>query len=183
MKTKHTIRERILRALESQAQSERRKKSRRIEQKFLRSKEYKSARVILCYASRPEEVQTDEIIKAALKDGKIVALPLTLIGEKKLICCKIKSLNELALGVHSVRQPRQDKAKKIPVEKIDVAVIPGVAFDKKLNRLGRGAGYYDRFLEALPTNIPKVGFAYKFQLVKYLPSLSHDVPVDKLISA
>jgi 5-formyltetrahydrofolate cyclo-ligase len=62
-------------------------------------------------------------------------------------------------------------------------VVPGIAFSQDGQRLGRGGGYYDRFLKRLPKKSLKVGLAFNFQIVKNLPSLSHDVPVDIVLSA
>ena len=60
-------------------------------------------------------------------------------------------------------------------------VVPGIAFDRQRYRLGRGAGYYDRFLEMLPRDIPSVGLAFDFQLVDCLPHHQHDIPVSHII--
>ena len=63
-----------------------------------------------------------------------------------------------------------------------MVVVPGVAFDKKNNRLGRGKGYYDRFLKMLPFSTPTIGLAFDFQIVENLPVKEpHDVPVSQVI--
>ena len=70
------------------------------------------------------------------------------------------------------------------LKNIDLVVVPGIAFDRLGNRLGRGGGYFDRFLAKLKKrNIPMFGLAFKFQVLKQLPVLSHDIPVTKLIFA
>ena len=69
------------------------------------------------------------------------------------------------------------------MEELDLAVIPGVAFDPNGNRLGRGKGYFDRFLHGLPPNIPRVGLAYDFQIVRKLPREDHDQPVHQVLSS
>ena len=178
---KEKIRKRILRALEEQSPQERRKRSTLIKEKLFRSKEYKAARVILFYLSMEGEVQTDEMIEAALKKKKRVAVPMTFVKERKLICAELDNLKGLVLGPYGIRLPR--KIKEIPAKEIDLVIVPGVAYDKGLNRLGRGAGYYDRFLKKVAAGVPKIGLAFKLQVLKRLPSLSHDVPVTRLISA
>jgi 5-formyltetrahydrofolate cyclo-ligase len=70
--------------------------------------------------------------------------------------------------------------KLVDPAEIDFAIIPGVAFDKKGNRLGRGKGFYDRTLHKL-TRAIKVGIAYEFQLIDSVPVSEHDIPVDKVI--
>ena len=63
-----------------------------------------------------------------------------------------------------------------------MVIVPGLAFDKHNNRLGRGAGYYDRFLSTLPTDIPTVGLAFDFQIIDRLPQQKeHDIPVSHVL--
>jgi 5-formyltetrahydrofolate cyclo-ligase len=73
--------------------------------------------------------------------------------------------------------------KEVPLEDIDLIIVPGIAFDKKNVRLGRGHGYYDRFLCALPNKTRTVGLAFDFQVVEHLPQDSHDIPVWMTIAA
>ena len=66
-------------------------------------------------------------------------------------------------------------------KKIDVAVVPGMAFDKEGRRLGRGKGYYDRFLRLLP-NTYKIGICFSWQLVDHVPTDEHDILMDQVLS-
>jgi 5-formyltetrahydrofolate cyclo-ligase len=61
--------------------------------------------------------------------------------------------------------------------------VPGLAFDKKGNRLGRGKGCYDRFLKRLPKKIPTIGLAFDFQILPKIPAKTHDISVNKVIFA
>ena len=70
----------------------------------------------------------------------------------------------------------------VDAERIGLVIVPGVAFDIKNGRLGRGKGYYDRFLEKLPPGKTTIGLAFDFQIVKDLPKDSHDIPVSKVIT-
>ena len=66
-----------------------------------------------------------------------------------------------------------------PADELDLVVVPGLAFDKRNNRLGRGQGYYDRFLKTLPRGVPTIGLAFDFQIVDTIPQRKeHDVAVD-----
>ena len=65
---------------------------------------------------------------------------------------------------------------------IDAVIVPGLAFDRLNNRLGRGAGYYDRFLSTLPKNVTTVGLAFDFQLTESLPTEAHDVRLQQVIA-
>ena len=61
-------------------------------------------------------------------------------------------------------------------------LVPGLAFDRSGNRLGRGKGYFDRFLKNLPGAVKKIGLAYDFQILESIPTFPHDIPVDLVIS-
>ena len=71
----------------------------------------------------------------------------------------------------------------VPTEEIDLVIVPGLAFDLKGNRLGRGAGYYDRFLKILAPEVPSIGLAFGFQIVEDIPVHLHDMPVFRVLSA
>jgi 5-formyltetrahydrofolate cyclo-ligase len=122
------------------------------------------------------------MIKHAQQMGKKVAVPV-IRGEDKLIASLLKnSDNALSPGPYGILQPRESR--ELSLEEIDLVIVPGVAFDKKGNRLGRGRGYYDRFLKDLTLRgIPSVGIAFDFQVVDNIPTLPHDLPVAKLITA
>lgn len=90
------------------------------------------------------------------------------------------SLVRSSLGI---LEPVRDENKVIPISELDLVVVPGLAFDKGGNRLGRGAGYYDRFLAKLPGRTLKVGLAFDFQVLNYVPAVDgQDVALDLVIS-
>jgi len=74
----------------------------------------------------------------------------------------------------------EPEGEKSSPEKVDIVVVPAVAFDLQGHRLGYGKGYYDRFLKK--TKAVKVGVAYDFQIVEKLPAEQHDIPVDLIIT-
>ncbi len=92
----------------------------------------------------------------------------------------LKNIRELAPGKWGIPEP----VMKIPVpsQKIDLVLVPGIAFDRRGNRLGRGGGYFDRFLSSIPQRIRKVALAYSFQIVERVPVTPQDVPVDEVIT-
>ena len=90
---------------------------------------------------------------------------------------------ELEIGPFGIKQPKKDQIKPINLEDIDLVVVPGLAFDRKNNRLGRGGGYYDRFLKKLPSSASTVGLAFDFQIVENLPVTSLDVKVQALLTS
>ena len=181
---KHKIRKEIKRKLSSYSGLEKNRKSGIIRNKLFNEEEFKKAKVVMFYVSLKDEVDTYLMIDEALKAGKRVCVPVILKEEKKLIAGEIHSrLNDLESQHFGIYQPRQDRVKEIPLEIIDLVVVPGVAFDRKNIRLGRGHGYYDRFLSGLPKKTKTIGLAFDFQVLEYLPQDPHDVPVSKIITA
>ena len=70
----------------------------------------------------------------------------------------------------------------IPPEQVDIVILPGLAFTRKGSRLGRGGGYYDRFLSILPLDTLKIAVAFETQLHQEIPTNSHDIAVDVIIT-
>ncbi len=136
------------------------------------------------YVSLRDEVNTLTMIDEAIKTGKKVCVPVILREEKRLIAGEIKDramdLEKQHFGIY---QPKEAHAKEVPLHNIDLVVVPGIAFDKDNVRLGRGHGYYDRFLSGLPGSTKTIGLAFDFQVVERLPKDSHDIPVWKTITA
>lgn len=133
------------------------------------------------YLALNAEVQTKEMISAAQKQGKIVAVPVCQGKKKQMIPSKIGLKERLKKGLYGLPEPR--KKRPLAIEDIDLVVIPGVAFDKKGNRLGRGKGYYDAFLQRLPAQTVTIGLAFDCQILPTLPLASHDIAVDQVLYA
>lgn len=182
-KLKQNIREKILRRLKTQKEDERHSKSLAIKGRLLSLPEFKRANVIMCYVSKDGEVETIPIIEAALERGKVVLVPVIKVRKKKMVVSEILDPDkDLVRGPYGIYQPKAHFEVFHP-RSIDLAVVPGVAFDRDGNRLGRGMGYYDKFLTRLRPGVTTVGLAFKFQVVKKLPTLSHDQPVTRLLTA
>lgn len=181
---KQQIRQNMLNRLKQQDKNERFKKSTDIGTELFSAKEFKQAKMIMFYASLDYEVDTLPMIDNALKDGKLICLPLTFTKDRSLKPYKVTSIKEaLIIGPYSIRQPRASLTDEVPINGIDLAIVPGIAFDRYGNRLGHGKGYYDRFLRRLPADVPSIGLAFDFQLTENLPLSSHDYPVTKVLSA
>jgi len=156
-------------------------KSNKIMKKLFSSREFKKAQIVMFYASKAEEVNTYTMIDEALKMGKKVALPHC-TSQKTIIPKEITSKDkDLEKGEYGVYEPKE-RCNNIEPKDIDLVIVPGLAFDKKNIRLGRGKGYYDRFLKDLPERISSIGVAFDFQIIGTLPKDSHDVPVSKVIT-
>ena len=180
--TKDALRKRLLIQLHSQKEEDRIKKSRVIEAKLFAMPEFQRSQTILFYASFDGEVETFAMMKHAQQLGKSLALPTVRKSPKKITPTAVSDLAALIAGPFGILQPSPSE-RALDVRSLDLVLVPAVAFDRSNNRLGRGAGFYDRFLGELPPDIPTVGLAFDFQVVDRLDHLaSHDHPVSRVIS-
>jgi 5-formyltetrahydrofolate cyclo-ligase len=151
LREKQRLREEILKKLKSQDKEELFAKSLAIEQKLFELEEFKKARCVIFYVSFGGEVYTHRMIDESMEMGKLVGVPCVIEGKEDLVLSLITDrARQLERGPLGVKQPRVGEIKPIQYEEMDLVVAPGVAFDKNRNRLGRGKGYYDRFLKKLP---------------------------------
>ena len=180
---KHGIRERILTLLRKQKEADKLQKSLIILKKLFALEAFDNAKTVLFYASFDGEVETFEMMAQAKKMKKSVALPIILMREEKIIPVLIDNfVEEIEIGPYGIQQPRYDHDKMLNIQGIDAVIIPGVAYDKKKYRLGRGKGFYDRFLNDLSKETPTIGLGFDFQVIDDIPHEEHDVPVDYVIT-
>ena len=181
---KKALRQRLLELIRNQKEDIRFKKSGLIKAALFKTPEFRAGKTIMFYSAFDGEVETLKMIKQAQTLGKKIVLPITIKKEKKIIPSLITNLEkDLIDGPYGIKQPKENIAQIIDACALDLVIVPGVAFDKKGNRLGRGEGYYDRFLKTLPQNTPSFGLAFDFQVVDCLPCIEeHDVPVSSVIS-
>ncbi|HLN63755.1 MAG TPA: 5-formyltetrahydrofolate cyclo-ligase [Symbiobacteriaceae bacterium] len=142
---------------------------------------FRQARTILLYQAFRGEVDTAAIAAAALAAGKRLALP-RVIKEPRGLVLHAYSGDPATLrrGAYGIAEPYPEWP-VIPLAAVDLAVVPGVAFDPAGNRLGYGGGYYDRLLPDLRQANPQavlIGLGYRFQLLPALPLDPHDIQLD-----
>ncbi|MGH9917800.1 MAG: 5-formyltetrahydrofolate cyclo-ligase, partial [Nitrososphaerales archaeon] len=155
--TKQALRAAALRKRRSVGPEELAALSSRVEANLLSTKEYKDATLLISYCAKEDEVQTRSIIERALAEGKRVAVIVTDVASKTLSFSEIKSFeNDLAPGAFRILEPKPDRIHPVSIAKADVVLVPLVAWDAKGQRLGYGAGYFDRAL-AGAKKITKVG--------------------------
>lgn len=159
------------------------RKSELIKERLFKERDFRNARCVMWYVSTEEEVDTRRMIEETLRMGKRVCVPVVLKGSRKMVVSEIKESGILHKGCYGIYQPKDSSVDPVPLEEIDLVVVPGVAFDRGNMRLGRGHGYYDRFLSDLPEDVTTIGLAFDVQLVEKLPQDSHDVPVSRTITA
>ena len=150
MKDKGSLRTHYLKLLKEQNKEDVARKSRLIAEQLWKLPAIQKARNILFYASMPGEVDTLAMIEKAFFYGKRVALPIVEQNQRKLIPTLISSMEDVHKGTYGIAEPHFDPDKAIALKDLDAVIVPGLAFDRLHHRLGRGAGYYDRFLSTLP---------------------------------
>lgn len=184
MKTKKEIREEIRRKLKRQGHEERSIHSRRIHRSLYRLEVFKKSKCLLIYVSLPDEVETLPVIEKCLSMGKRVVVPRMVVKKKELTLREVKNLKkDFKRGPYGVLEPKVDLTRKVLPKEIDCIVLPGLAFDPEGNRLGRGRGFFDRLLSRIASTVPRIAFAFPFQVVNHLPTEHHDRPIDILLSS
>ncbi len=184
METKAEIRKRILERRSSLTAEETEEKSKRIFSQLCALRSYKDAKMILVYMDYKNEVRTEAFIKNCITEGRRIALPkVEVYGSRMLSLYEINSLErDIITGYKGIPEPNSETLRKIEPTEIDLLVIPGVAFDPERNRLGYGAGYYDRLLPGTRFGSIKVGVAYSLQIVDKIPAGLYDIPMDLVIT-
>ena len=212
METKIEIRKRLLEQRNALSTEEVNEKSSALFERLCALKEYGNAKIVLAYMDYRNEIMTVEFIKRCMRNGKRVALPkvevknvmASSVSDKVLlvpdvalsVSDKVSLVPEYTLSVYEINEverdtipgfkgiPEPDSAglNKLDPKEIDLAVIPGVAFDYDRHRVGYGAGFYDRFLPMLRPDCIKAGVAYSFQLVDKIPSGRYDMPMDIIVT-
>ena len=140
----------------------------------------KDAQTIMAYYSLPDEVNTHELIDELVAEGKTVLLP-KVVDEEHMELRRYTGRQDLQVGAFHIMEPVGEPF--TAYQDIDVALIPGVAFDAQGHRLGRGRGYYDHFLSYLSplTIYLLIGVCFDFQKVPEVLTDAHDIPVDEVI--
>lgn len=163
------------------------------------SDRYREAGCILTYVSWRDEVDTRELIRRALADGKRVCCPKTDPEKKKMRFFRIGALEELRAGFHGIPEPDDARGEIDPGRDREsgatdggtLFIMPGCAFDKDRRRIGYGGGYYDRFLreagragdmKGLPEGCGKIALCFSCQILEELPEEETDIRPDLLLT-
>lgn len=145
----------------------------------LHSELYQKARTVLCYVGRPEEIDTMPLLHAALRDGKILALPLCTQEKGVMEARQIMGLGDLVSGQFRILAPKLQCPLVAP-EDVDLVIVPCASGSAKGSRLGYGGGYYDRYLPR--TQCPRVLLCRAKLLRDDIPMDEHDVVMDYLVT-
>ena len=180
--TKRQIRMRAIQRLQAQTKEARRRKSEVIWRKLARLAVFRRAKTVLCYVALPYEVDTWSFLQRMLEQGKRVVVP-KVSGQQLQLAAVNNLAAELAPGAFGVWEPLPAAARPVKPQAIDVALVPGLAFDRRGHRVGHGFGYFDRLLARLPSSTATVGLCFQFQLVDRLPTSPHDYTVQTVLAA
>jgi 5-formyltetrahydrofolate cyclo-ligase len=180
---KEEIRHQTLKNRNKLSEKERDEKSAAILERLFSFANFLEAKVVLFYVATKSEVATEEMIRKSFAHEKIVIVPWTDTKNRQLIPFKIEDFDrDLLPGYKGILEPDQSRTKQIPVDQIDLAIIPGVGFDTRGGRIGQGGGYYDRFIPTLNITTRKVSLAFECQIVQQVPMESTDKYVDIIIT-
>jgi 5-formyltetrahydrofolate cyclo-ligase len=150
-------------------------------QRLIQTREYARAEILMVFLSLPSEVDTTTLVLQAWRDRKRVLAPKVSWEQRRMLPIQINSLSddlrETALGL---REPADGVP--IPLANIDMVVVPAIGFDVKGNRLGRGRGFYDRFLAHRDWAGIACGLALEDQVLEEVPVSEHDARVDMLVT-
>ena len=178
---KSDIRKTILNKRNSISQLDIINNSRIINNSVISTKEYQSSLSIGIYYSIGSEVKTFDIIKHSLENKKEIALPRVIDSTKiqffKIMEDKFEKI-KFTKGKYGIFE---NSMSTTIIDKIDLLIIPGIAFDLKGYRIGYGKGYYDRFL-SLGKSKCIMGLSYESQIINEIPNNEHDIPVDIIIT-
>jgi 5-formyltetrahydrofolate cyclo-ligase len=149
--------------------------------KLMAMPEFQRAKAIMIYLPTPQEVDLGPIALRSWQEDKMVAAPKVSWDQRHMMPVVLRSLQSgLITGEHGIREP--EHGEPLPVDLLDMVIVPAVAFDRQGNRLGRGAGFYDRFLALPYFRGLAVGIAFREQVVPEIPVAEHDVPMHVLVT-
>ncbi|MHC5409803.1 5-formyltetrahydrofolate cyclo-ligase [Listeria seeligeri] len=177
MEDKRLIRERVLRNLNDMDKVEHRERSIKLAEKLFQLPEWKNAKIIGLTLARHPEIETETIILQATKEKKTVLIPKTYYPSRRMEFKFMNSVHPLIKSKFGILEPNE-LTETVSKEKIDLLLVPGVAFNKSHFRIGFGGGFYDRFL--IEFNGATVSLCFYEQQQEFVPE-SHDKPVSILI--
>lgn len=181
--TKDEIRSNIAKALAKLTDREIKDKTNRIEKRLFEFANFLESNIVLLYINSDCEVNSFKIIEKCLNYKKIVILPAFDTTKHEMKLMKIDNIDtDLTPGPRGILEPDASRCNAVPIECIDIAIIPGVAFDEKGGRIGSGDGYYDRLIPNLPITTRKVALTFEDQIIPQIQMEAHDKHVDIIIT-
>jgi len=181
MNTKPALRRQLREALAAMDDASRHAKSLAACGWIAGSPEFAGASVVMLYLSTPHEVDTASLALRCWQSGKSVVVPKVSWDQRRMLPVEITSLQTgLTTTGPGIREPDAGTGKPIPTDLIDLVIVPGLGFTPAGYRIGRGMGFYDRFLAQPEFVGVSCGLSFEEQIVPALPVLDHDVPLSML---
>jgi 5-formyltetrahydrofolate cyclo-ligase len=176
---KSLIRKMLREKLEAMSEEQRHQKSGEACGFLIRTPEFIAARVVMLYLSTALEVDTAPLALKCWQEGKQVVVPKVSWDQRRMLPVEISSLQTgFTTTGPGVREPVSGKP--IPTDFIDLVIVPGMGFTNTGYRIGRGMGFYDRFLAQHEFTGLSCGLAFDEQVVETVPVLDHDMPLSML---
>ena len=180
---KQEIREEIVHKVTSLQPDALAAKTKAVEDRLFEFANFLESRIVLLYTPIVGEVDTQEIIRRGYMYDKTIVLPAFDQKNRKMTIMKIDDPDkDLINGPRGNREPDSRRCKVVPLDCIDIAIIPGFAMDEKGGRLGSGKGFYDSLIPSLPITTRKVGLVFEEQIIGAVPMESHDRYIDIVIT-
>jgi 5-formyltetrahydrofolate cyclo-ligase len=182
-KAKKSLRASVLAARDAMPEALRQSAAKAIIERVAALPVYQNAASVMTYMSFGTELDTHGFFDRLLRDGKMAVLPRADRTTKQLSLHRVKGRDDLVAGVWGILEPKDDLP-TVPITQIDMLLMPGVAFDRKGNRLGYGAGFYDRMLSAAGDKKPvRVVAAFDEQVVDAVPHDDTDRRIHILVTS
>ncbi|MDR1054149.1 MAG: 5-formyltetrahydrofolate cyclo-ligase [Planctomycetaceae bacterium] len=160
------------------------KRNNEVIAKLLRVPEMMTVNTIMMYINTDDEVNTKFMIAGLFVIGKNIVVPYCEGEDIRL--CRLKSWDDLVAGHFGILEPkielRELAERQVHVDELDIVIVPGIAFDPNGGRVGRGKGYYDRFIKKLPENTPTIGLAFDCQIFDKVPMNENDQFIKTIIT-
>jgi 5-formyltetrahydrofolate cyclo-ligase len=177
--TKSALRKQVSAVLKQLSPEKRKTDSEKIRSRLKEHASFREAKAVLFFAPLPEEVDLWPLLEETVKSGRVVALPCFDADKQVYKPRRVKNFHvEILSGQFGVLEP-SIVCLEVPLDDLDLVLVPGVAFDLRGNRLGRGKGFYDRLLENYRGK--KIGIAFHEQIVDAVPSGDLDVRMDVVL--
>jgi len=178
--TKQELREEVHRRRDERPPAVLEAAGREIQEQVLALTDFQRCRTLASYLALPGEVRTDLIHEAAWLSGKALCVPVYRAERHDYAFSRLERDDPLEQGPMRVLQPRRPRW--MAAGSIDLALVPGVAFDEDGGRVGHGGGHYDRLLAAAEAGKTiKVGLAFRFQMFARVPMEAHDVRLNRIV--
>ncbi len=178
---KKAVRQQIRERLEAIPADEREQRSAAVCRLLCQQEEYRRAEILMLFLSMTYEVDTQQLVQQAWADIKRVLAPRVSWDQRRMLPIEIKSLaSGLVEGYMGIREPIEGPP--LPLSEIDLVIVPGLGFDEEGNRLGRGRGFYDRFLSHPNFHGVSCAVAFEEQVFESIPVDPADVRMDMLVT-